>query len=79
MCNKIDVEKTYRRLHTTAFIAVKCIAIWLLEKIWQENVYHKSKDQIEILLTRLPFGSSPAPEEFCKTSETVFDLANDLL
>ncbi|KAL7524470.1 hypothetical protein ACHAWF_000960 [Thalassiosira exigua] len=30
------------------------------------------------ILTRLPFGSSPAPPEFSICSETIFDLANDL-
>ena len=44
----------------------------------QEN-YKKSNNKVAILLTRLPFGSTPAPAEFCITSETVFDLANDLL
>ena len=46
--------------------------------MWQ-NKYQKSDEQITILLTRLPFGSSPAPTKFCITSETAFDLANDLL
>ena len=31
------------------------------------------------MFTRLPFGSSPAPAEFCITSKTVFNLANGLL
>ena len=79
LCNKIDVEKAYRRLHTKASIATKCIAIWFLDKMWQENQYIKSEDQVAVLLTRLPFGSTPAPSEFCITSEIVFDLANDLL
>ena len=43
------------------------------------NQYHKSPDQVAILLTRLSFGSSPAPSEFCITSEMAFDLAGDLL
>ncbi|KAL7525801.1 hypothetical protein ACHAXR_002849, partial [Thalassiosira sp. AJA248-18] len=79
LCNKIDVEKAYRRLHTTASIATKCIAIWFLDKMWQNNEYQRSEDQVAVLLTRLPFGSSPAPAEFCIISEIVFDLANDLL
>ena len=32
-----------------------------------------------VLLTRLPFGSTPAPSSFCLWSEKVFDLANDLI
>jgi len=78
LCNKIDVEKAYRRLHVKAKVAVKCVAVWFLDKMWQGN-YHKSNEQVAVLLTRLPFGSSPAPAEFCVVSETVFDLANDLL
>ena len=78
LCNKIDIEKAYRRLHVKASIAVKSIAIWFLDKMW-EGGYQKSEDQIAVMLTRLPFGSSPAPAEFCVTSETVFDLSNDLL
>jgi len=78
LCNKVDVEKAYRRLHTKATTAVKCIAIWFLDKIWKGQ-YQKSDDKVAVLLTRLPFGSTPAPAEFCITSEIVFDLANDLL
>ena len=63
MFNKIDVEKAYQHLHTTASITVKCIAVWFLDKMWQ-NEYQKSEDQIAILLPRLPFGFSPAPVEF---------------
>ena len=78
LMNKIDVEKAYRRLHTKASVTVKCIAIWFLDTV-KEGIYEKTKDTVAILLTRLPFGSSPAPSEFCVTSETTFDLANDLL
>ena len=78
LCNKIDVEKAYRRLHTTAAMATKCISVWFLDKMWNDQ-YSKSSDQVAVLLTRLPFGSSPAPSEFCITSEMAFDLAGDLL
>ena len=47
--------------------------------MWQDNKYLKLDEQVAILLTRLPFGSTPAPAEFCITLEIVFDLANDLL
>ena len=57
---------------------MKYVEVWFLDKMWQ-NTYQKSEDQTAIFLTCLPFGSSPAPAEFCVTSETVFDLANDLL
>ena len=78
LCNKIDIEKAYRRLHTSAAVATKCIAVWFLDKMWNDQ-YHKSSEQVAVLLTRLPFGSSPAPAEFCVTSEMAFDLAGDLL
>ena len=78
LCNKIDVEKAYRRLHMKVSASAKCIAIWFLDKIWT-NHYRKSDDQVSILLTRLPFGSAPAPGKFCITSETVFELSNDLI
>ena len=78
LCNKIDIEKAYRRLHTKASVAVKCVAIWCLDSMWK-NPQHQQNDEIAVLLTRLPFGSSPAPGEFSETSETMFDLANDLL
>ena len=78
LCNKIDVEKVYKHLHTKASVAGKYITIWFLDKMWT-NHYQKSDKQVAILITRLPFGSAPAPGEICITSETVFDLANDLI
>ena len=57
---------------------MKYVEVWFLDKMWQ-NTYQKSEDQTAILLTCLPFGFSLAPAKFCVTSETVFDLANDLL
>ena len=78
LCNRIDVEKAYIRLHTKASVASKCITIWFLDKMWK-NQYQKPEDQVAILLTRLLFGSEPAPDEFCITSETVFHLENYLI
>ena len=43
LCNKIDVEKVYRGFRTTASIATKCIAIWFLNKMWQDKQYLKSQ------------------------------------
>jgi hypothetical protein len=68
LCNKIDIEKAYRRLHTTPKIASKCIAVW-------PNL---NGTDTGILLTRLPFGSSPAPTHFSIGSDITCDLANDL-
>ena len=69
LCNKIDIEKAYRRLHVIASVAVKCIAVWFIDKV----------KQVGVVMTRLPFGSSPAPSNFSVTSEAVCDLSNDLL
>eukprot|EP00956_Cyclotella_meneghiniana_P041032 scaffold212472_cov70-Cyclotella_meneghiniana.AAC.2 len=68
LMNKIDIEKAYRRFHTTPKIAAKCIALWKT----------KDNDEIGIMLTRLPFGSSPAPAHFSVGSDITCDLANDL-
>ena len=73
LCNKIDIEKAYRRLHASAKAAAKCIAIW------HPDEAKRPEDGIGVLLSRLPFGSSPAPPGFCTISEAVFDLADDLL
>ena len=78
LCNKIDVDKEYRLLHMKESVAATCIAIWFLDKMWT-NHYQKSDDQVAILITRIPFGSAPEPGEFCITSETVLDLANELI
>ena len=68
LMNKIDIEKAYRRFHTTPKIASKCIAIWPTPE----------GQDIGVLLTRLPFGSSPAPAHFSVGSDITCDLANDL-
>jgi hypothetical protein len=52
--NKVVIEKAYMRFHTTPKIASKCIAIWPTDD---------NKD-ITVLLTQLPFGSTPAPAHF---------------
>jgi hypothetical protein len=54
LMNKVDIEKAYRRFHTTPKVASKCIAIWPTDD---------NKD-IAVLLTRLPFGLTPAPAHF---------------
>ena len=78
LANKFDIEKAYRRLHVRGWIAAKCIAIWFLDKMWQDG-YHASKEKVGVVLGRLPFGSSPAPSKFSITSEIIFDLGDDLL
>ena len=75
MC-KSDFEKAYRRLHTNAQIAAKCIATWKTNETSSDD----DKDKfIGAILNRLPFGSSPAPAEFSTASEMIFDLASDLI
>ena len=61
-----------------ASLESKYIAVFFLGNMCT-NQYHKSDDQVATLLTRLPFGSASPPGEFCITSETAFDLANDLI
>ena len=75
MC-KSDFEKAYRRLHTNAKIASKCIATW---KTNGDKSDANDDDFVGAILNRLPFGSSPAPAEFSTASEMIFDLANDLI
>ncbi|EJK57340.1 hypothetical protein THAOC_22625 [Thalassiosira oceanica] len=77
LCNKFDIDKAYRRLHTRASTAAKCIAMWFLDDMWTGEA--SEENSVGLVLTRLPFGSSPAPDKFCTVSETVFDLGGDLL
>ncbi len=69
LMNKVDIEKAYRRFHTTPYIASKCIATWSTPE----------GKEIAVILTRLPFGSSPALAHFSIGSDITCDLANDLL
>ena len=77
LCNKFDIDKAYRRLHTRAKTAAKCIAMWFLDDMWKGE--QTEENSVGLVLTRLPFGASPAPDKFCTVSETVFDLGGDLL
>ena len=79
LLNKVDIEKAYRRLHTTGDMAAKCIAIWHLDDIDEKGNLSTSDEEIAVALGRLPFGSSPAPAEFSNASDIVFDLASDLM
>lgn len=77
MC-KSDFDKAYRRIHTTARIASKCLATW--EQPEENKDDSTQQDRfLALLLTRLPFGSAPAPPEFSIFSEPIFDLACDLI
>lgn len=64
LITKRDLKDLYRRVHTWAHIVAACMAI---------------VGQFLLPLLRLPFGSSPAPGEFCLSSEMIVDLTNDLL
>ena len=76
LCKRIDVEKAYRQLHTTVAMSTKCISIWFLDNI-RNDQYTTSTNQVVVLLTHLPFGSSPAKSKF--TSKMALDLSGDLL
>ena len=78
LCKNIYAKKSYRRLHTKASVSAKFVDVWFLDKMWT-NHYQKSDKQVAILITRLPFGSAPSPGKFFITSETAFDLANELI
>lgn len=73
---KSDFDKAYRRLHTTPRIAAKCISAWTTSNDPSDQ---HNEEFIGTIMTRLPFGSTPAPAEFSIVSETIFDLASDLL
>ena len=80
LCNKVDIDKAFRRLHTTPNISAKCSATWHAHQIDNDgNLTTKSDTEVGTILTRLPFGSSPAPSKFSILSEISFDLAHDLM
>jgi hypothetical protein len=81
LCNKVDIEKAYRRLQTTAKIASKCCSTWHLHVLSAsgDSLASTSDEEIGSILTRLPFGSSPGPAMFSCISESTFDLARDLM
>ena len=60
---KTDMDAAYRRIHTNMASAITCITVL---------------EDIAYLLTRLPFGSSPAPPLFSVLSDGITDLAWDL-
>ena len=60
LMNKTDLDAAFRRLHVVLKFAILCTTII---------------GPIAYILFRLPFGSSPAPSNFCLISEFVIDLA----
>ena len=64
LIGKTDLDAAYRRIHANAKTASTCIAI---------------VDELAFLCLRLPFGTTPAPEEYTTISEAAIDLGNDLL
>ncbi len=80
LCNKVDIDKAFRRLHTSPLISSKCCSTWHTHSIDPEgNLIEKSDKEVGTILTRLPFGASAAPAQFSIFSEISFDLANDLI
>ena len=63
LITKTDMDAAYRRIHSAMSSAVTCITVL---------------NDLAYLLTRLPFGSSPAPAIFSIISDGATDLANDL-
>ena len=57
--NKKDSKDAYQCVHTWVHIAAMCM---ILVK------------EFELMLLCLPFGSAPAPGEFCLSSEMIVDL-----
>ncbi|EED86556.1 predicted protein [Thalassiosira pseudonana CCMP1335] len=78
LLNKVDIEKAYRRVHTSATMASKCIAVWFADNDSSVPSPLNTKE-IAVIMSRLPFGSLPAPAEFSQLSDVIFDLANDLI
>lgn len=60
---KTDMDAAYRRIHTNMQAAALCFTVL---------------NDIAYLLTRLPFGSSPAPPKFSIISDTATDIAQDI-
>jgi hypothetical protein len=60
---KEDMDAAYRRIHASALAA--CLVIAILEGI-------------AYILTRLPFGSTPAPSLFSIISDSITDIIQDL-
>ena len=77
LINKVDIEKAYRRLHTSGKMTAKCIAMWFVQNHEADHI--PDDVEIAVALGRLPFGSMPAPAEFSNCSDITFDLANDLM
>ena len=59
-----DLDAAYRWIHTDATTTSTCIAI---------------VDKLYFLCSRLPFGTTPTPEEYTTVSEAATDLGNDIL
>ena len=58
--NKTDLDAAYCRLHVALAYALLCITII---------------GRIAYLLIRLPFGSTPAADEFSTISESITDIS----
>jgi hypothetical protein len=64
MGGKPDIKAAYRRVTLHGDTAAKC------------TIMYKG---LGLVSSRLTFGGSPCPNEFCIASETLTDLANDIL
>ena len=64
LIGKTDLDAAYRQIHGNAETASTCIAIF---------------DELAFLCLWLPFGTTPAPEEYTTISEAAIGLGNNLL
>ena len=63
LMTKYDLDAAYRRIHVALRFAILCITVI---------------GRIAFLLLRLPFGTTPAADQFCTVSELVTDLAQEI-
>ena len=64
LIGKTYLDAAYRRIHANVKTALTCIAI---------------VHELDFLCLRLPFDTTPAPEEYMTVSEASIDLGKDLL
>ena len=64
LIGKLDLDAAYRWIHANETTTSTCISI---------------VDKLAFLCLRLPFGTTPAPEEYNAVGEAAIDLGNDLL
>ena len=78
LTSKSDIDKAYRRIHTSAKTASKCCASYFTPE--DKDVHPLSnRRQMGTITTRIAFGGRPGPSYFSQISEPTFDLTSDLI